>query len=180
MSMPLSRMTSTTRGFRTPGSSPALSASNLPSPKRFRYASAIWLRALLCTQTNNTLIGFMTVNQIFSAMRILLILRFRSPVIHHLDLFDRQQAAAHHWIEHRQELLDFFLAVHDFDDERQIHRKPENLGGVQPARFAEAHRTAQHGRAREMHCARLEHDGFIEWLVVPAVAFADENAQQNG
>jgi hypothetical protein len=31
-----------------------------------------------------------------------------------------------------------------------------------------------------MHFARFEHDGFVERLVMPPVALADENSQQNG
>jgi hypothetical protein len=35
-------------------------------------------------------------------------------------------------------------------------------------------------RPRVMHFARLEDDGFVERLVLPAIAFADENPQQQG
>src|SRR5450432_2012461 len=54
ISMPTSRITSTTVGLRLPGSSPALCASNSSPQSCFRNASAIWLRALLWMQTNKT------------------------------------------------------------------------------------------------------------------------------
>ena len=38
---------------------------------------------------------------------------------------------------------------------------------------------AQNGDARQMHFAGFEHDGFVERLVFPAVAFANENSQQH-
>ena len=79
-----------------------------------------------------------------------------------------------------QESLHLFLRVDDLDHHRQIHRKAQNLGGVNAARGAEAHRPAQHGRAGEMQFARLEHDRLVERLVLPAIAFADKNAQERG
>src|SRR6056297_1405428 len=54
MSYPSSAITCTTRGFRVPGSSPALSAANFSPPKSLRKVSAIWLRALLWLQLNST------------------------------------------------------------------------------------------------------------------------------
>src|SRR5271157_919141 len=54
MSIPSSRKARTTYGFRLPASKPALSTSNLSPANFLRYASAIWLRAELCVQTNKT------------------------------------------------------------------------------------------------------------------------------
>jgi hypothetical protein len=45
--------------------------------------------------------------------------------------------------------------------------------------FAKTHWPAQNGRARELRFARGEHDGFVKRFVFPAVAFADENSEQN-
>ena len=89
------------------------------------------------------------------------------------------QAAAHHLVEHGQEGLDLLLAVHDLDHQRQVHREPEDFGGVQAAGLAEAHRPAQDRGAGQVQLARLQDDGFVERLVFPAVAFADEDSQQN-
>src|SRR5213596_29982 len=50
---------------------------------------------------------------------------------------------------------------------------------MEPAGFAKAHGAAQHGGPGQMHFARLAHDGLIERLVMPAVAFAEKDAQQN-
>ena len=47
-------MTATARGFRAPGSRPALSASKRSPQRWFIQASAIWLRALLWMQTKST------------------------------------------------------------------------------------------------------------------------------
>src|SRR5579885_2410520 len=54
ISRPTSRNTSTTWGLSRPGSRPALVASKSSRQMRLRNASAIWLRALLCTQRNRT------------------------------------------------------------------------------------------------------------------------------
>ena len=51
---------------------------------------------------------------------------------------------------------------------------------MEPARLAEAHRAAQHGGARQVQLPRLEHDDFVEGLVMPAVGFANEDAKQDG
>src|SRR6476620_488818 len=48
------------------------------------------------------------------------------------------------------------------------------------ARFPEAHRTAQSGRAGEMHFPRFQNDRFVERPVLMAIALADEAAQQSG
>jgi hypothetical protein len=51
-------MTPTASGLSSPGSRPALTASNFSPAKALRKASAIWLRALLWTQTKRMRIFF--------------------------------------------------------------------------------------------------------------------------
>jgi len=51
---------------------------------------------------------------------------------------------------------------------------------MQPARFAKAHGAAQHRGAGQVQFARLQHDRFVERLVLEPISFADENAQQDG
>lgn len=46
--------------------------------------------------------------------------------------------------------------------------------------MAEADRAAQHGGAAELHFAGLEHDRFVERLVLVAVILAAEDAQEDG
>ena len=46
--------------------------------------------------------------------------------------------------------------------------------------MAEAHRSAQHGGAGEVHLARLEHDRLVERQVLELVVLAEEDAQQDG
>ena len=77
-------------------------------------------------------------------------------------------------------LFDLLLNVHDLDDERQVLRQSQDLGGVQMARMAEAHRSAQHGGAGKTHLAGLQHDGLVERPVAGLVVLADEDAQQHG
>ena len=45
---------------------------------------------------------------------------FISAIINDPRFFQCDQTAFHHFIEHGQEGVDFFLGIHDFDDERQI------------------------------------------------------------
>ncbi len=54
ISTPISRITAIARGFRVPGSRPALSAIKSSGQSAFRNASAIWLLAPLCTHINRT------------------------------------------------------------------------------------------------------------------------------
>lgn len=42
-------------------------------------------------------------------------------IIDHPHPLKRYQPARHHLVEQRQEVLDFLLRVHDFDDQRQVH-----------------------------------------------------------
>ena len=76
------------------------------------------------------------------------------------------------------ERLDLFRRIDNLDDDRQILRQLQQLGGVDPAVRAEAHEAFDHGRAGEPALARFEHDGLVERLAVPAVGLADEDAQQ--
>src|SRR5882724_772481 len=101
-------------------------------------------------------------------------------VLQHLHLLQRDQAAAHHAVEDRQELVDLLLALDDLDDDRQVFRQSQDLRRVQPARVAIAHWAAQDCRSRQVHLARLQHDGFVERLVLVAIIFAEEDAQQYG
>src|SRR6266540_2050951 len=118
-------------------------------------------------------------NQMFSSIGRLRS-RLLAPIIHHLHLLHREQAASHHSIERGQELLNLLLAIHDLDDQRQVHREPENLGGMQAARFPEPHRSTQHRRASQVHFTRLQHNGLVKWLVMTTVGLADEDTQEHG
>src|SRR6266545_2062389 len=104
----------------------------LPSPPRVEHIRTTHA----ATKTRKIADSRADVNQ-----RLLPCLRHRFPsaIFKAPDLLHRHHPAAHHSVEHREELLNLLLAVHDFDDERQIHREPENLCGVQTAGLAEAH-----------------------------------------
>ncbi len=54
MSIPTSRITATASGCKVPGSKPALCPEKSFGQSSFKNASAIWLLALLRTQTNST------------------------------------------------------------------------------------------------------------------------------
>jgi hypothetical protein len=97
-----------------------------------------------------------------------------------LHLLQGDQPARHHAIQDGQECVDVVLAVDNLDQQRQVFREPQDFRGVQPARLAEPHRTAQHGGAGEVQLARLHHDRFIERPAVAMVALADEDAERNG
>lgn len=55
------------------------------------------------------------------------------PVEKYRNLFHCDQSFPNHFIEFRQEAVNFFFGIHDFDDDRQILRQPEDFGGVNPA-----------------------------------------------
>ena len=88
-------------------------------------------------------------------------------------------AASHDGLDGVDE-LDLFLGVDDLDDDGQVLRQADDLGGVEHARVSEAERSAQHGGPGEMHLARFQHDRLVERLVVGLVVLADKDAQQHG
>jgi hypothetical protein len=108
-----------------------------------------------------------------------LFLAFLVPIFNYLDTFQRYHPAAHHSFQRRQESVDLLFAIDDFNDDRQIHREPQNLCGVHSTRYPETHRAAQNGRAAEMRFARFQYNRFVKRFVIPAIAFADENPQQH-
>jgi hypothetical protein len=74
-----------------------------------------------------------------------------------------------------EERIDLVRAVDDLDHERQILGEAQDLGRVQMARMAEAHRD---GRAGKAHLARFQHDRLVERLTASLVVLADEDAEQ--
>jgi hypothetical protein len=45
-------------------------------------------------------------------------------VMQHPDFFQRDKAAADHFVQHRQKGIELILAVHNFNHQRQIHGEP--------------------------------------------------------
>src|SRR5712664_2432597 len=100
-------------------------------------------------------------------------------VLQHLHFLERHQSATHHFFERRQESINLFLLIHDFDDYRQVIREPQDLRGVQLALPAEAHRSTKHGAPGKLHFARFQHDGLIERTSAEFVVLAGEYPQQD-
>src|SRR6185369_3088301 len=94
------------------------------------------------------------------------------------DFFQRNQSLTDHLIDYRQQQVYLVGAVDDLDDDRQVFREPQNLRSVYAAGGPEAHQSPQHRCARDAHLASLENDCFVKRLTVPAVRFADEDAQK--
>src|SRR5947209_19358194 len=70
-------------------------------------------------------------------------------ILKNLDLLDSYQAARHHRVKDRQEAIDFFPPVDDFDDHRQILRQAENLGRMNMARLTKSDMPPQDRRTGE-------------------------------
>src|SRR5436309_1906073 len=100
---------------------------------------------------------------------------YRSAIMQCADFFHRYESTRDHAIEDGEEALNFLLAVDDFNDHRQVHRKPENLRSMHPAGFAETNRPTQSCGASQMHLARFENDRFVKRSMLIAIAFADED-----
>jgi hypothetical protein len=92
--------------------------------------------------------------------------------VHRLE---RDQTLGHHLVQKRKELLDLALEVHDLDHHGEVFREPQDLCGVDVGVGAEAHRTAQHGGARQASLARGEHDRLVERFPMPTVRLPDED-----
>src|SRR5579864_2724251 len=93
----------------------------------------------------------------------------------HPHFLHGDQAAPHHRVERGQEVVDLFLAIHDFNDQRKVFGEPQDLSRVQTAGVAESHRPTQDGRAAQMHFARFENDGLVKGPVLPPVVLSDED-----
>src|SRR5271166_3845153 len=98
-------------------------------------------------------------------------------VLQHLHLFERDEAAAHHRVERRQERLDRLLVIDNLDDERQVLGEAQDLRRVQAARLAETHRSAQDRGAGEAGASRGHDDRLIERAALKLVVLAEEDAQ---
>src|SRR5213075_378739 len=75
----------------------------------------------------------------------------RAAIVDRADFLHRHQAARDHFVGHREEVLDFFVAVDDFDDHGQIHGKPKNFRSMHPARFTETDRATKSSGAGQVH-----------------------------
>src|SRR6267378_8216589 len=103
-----------------------------------------------------------------------------STVFQNFHRLERYQPASHHLVQQRKEGLNLLLTVDDLDHQRQVHGKPQNLGRVKPAGFAETHRSTEHRCAGQVLLTRFQDNGFVQGFVFPSVTFADEDAEQNG
>src|SRR5580658_10189414 len=63
---------------------------------------------------------FVIINFRIKSLCSALLRRCHAAIFEALDFFQRQQAAAHHWIENGKEGLYLFLAVHDLNDQWQV------------------------------------------------------------
>ena len=99
-------------------------------------------------------------------------------VLHNLHPFHGHQGAAQHALDQGQEGLDLVARVDDLDDDRQVLRQAQDLGGVQVAGMSEAGDAAQHGSAGQPRLARLENDRLVERHMAVAVVLAAEDAQE--
>jgi hypothetical protein len=82
-------------------------------------------------------------------------------VAEHLDLFERDQAAAHQRLDRLEKAPDSRFRFDDLDHHGEVLREAEDLGGVQPARATEPHRAAQHRGPSQVHLAGLYHDRLV-------------------
>src|SRR5262249_5936609 len=69
------------------------------------------------------------------------------PVMDHAHLFQRDKAFRNHGVEYREKCFNFFQAVDDFDNHRQVFGQTQDLGRTHHTVPAEAHNAAQDCRA---------------------------------
>src|SRR5204863_2923284 len=84
--------------------------TNFSAAAFFSVASAL---GVICTNRNVLISSLWTLFQ-----------RFVRAISNHARLFQRDQPAFHHFVQHRQELVDVLLSVHNLDHERQVEREP--------------------------------------------------------
>ena len=96
-----------------------------------------------------------------------------------LHLLEGHEAAAHHFIERGKNEFTFSsvstisMTIGRSIESRRIFAVWMRLAAPK------THRSAQHGRAGQMQFARLEHDRLIKRLMMPAIAFAEKDSQEN-
>src|SRR5262249_40244930 len=93
-------------------------------------------------------------------------------------LFQRDKALRHHGVEYREEGLNFFQAVDDLDNHRQVFGKPQDLRRMHNAMPAVPHHAAQNRRAGESGFSGFRNNRFIQGNMPVFVGFADKNSQQ--
>ena len=79
-----------------------------------------------------------------------------------------------------RKVFNLFLRVDDLDDDRQILREPQELGGMNTARMAESDMATQDGCTAEVHLPRLQDDGLMKRNAINLVIFAKEYPEQDG
>jgi hypothetical protein len=62
--------------------------------------------------------------------------------------------------------------------QREVFRKPQDLGGVKPAGCTKTHWAAQNGSSGKVQLTCLEHDGFVQRRSAEFIIFANENPEQ--
>jgi hypothetical protein len=76
-------------------------------------------------------------------------------VVQDPNVLQSDEATLHHGLEHWQKSIDGFFAVDNFDDNRQVRGKSQYIRGVDAARLAKPHGTAEHGRSGKALLTRL-------------------------
>jgi hypothetical protein len=100
-------------------------------------------------------------------------------VIDYFRAFERSEAAVDHAINDWQKSFDFFAAVDQLDDNREVGRNLKSLGSVKTTGFSKAHWTSENRCASQMHLASFQHNRFVERQTVIAVILSDENAKED-
>jgi hypothetical protein len=96
----------------------------------------------------------------------------------HTNLFQRHKAFQNHRVEYRKERFNFFQAVDDLNNHRQVFRKPQDLRCMHDTMPAEAHHAAQNGRAGKPGFSGFRNNRLIQGNMPVLVGFADKNSKQ--
>jgi len=103
--------------------------------------------------------------------------RFVGAVLDDAHFLQGDQAFLDHLVNVRKQFVDFLAGVHNFNDNGEVFREAQDLGGMQAAVGTKAHQSAQHGSAGEVELASLEYDGLIKWFAMPTVSMIDSYAK---
>src|SRR5260370_42167695 len=98
-------------------------------------------------------------------------------ILKDLHLFESYETTGHHFVQLRQKAIDLVLAIDNFDHQRQVFRKAQDLRRIQPAGSAQTPRTAQNGCTGQMQLTDFEHDRLLSRRSTELVILANENAE---
>jgi hypothetical protein len=96
-------------------------------------------------------------------------------VLDDFDIRDGDQPFIHHLIESADELLDFFIGVHDGDHDRSVGRERNQMWEMDQGTGSVAFDASVHSRARDVQFPAVLNDCPVKRFALPLGIFSKMN-----